>query len=146
MRRSGFCHLWEVSFLVAVLVVSVPSMAGPVDGTIPGPVPARIIIVKARIWLDQEVETRVRLDGVDAPELRGKCAQETRLASQARDFIAGLGGGSGAEVLLLGIDYGKFARRVVARVETLDGVDYSTALIETGLGRPYDGRRRRSWC
>jgi len=143
-----------MALLAAVLVVCAPSTASPVDGVIPGPVPARVlrvidgdtIIVKARIWLDQEVETRVRLDGVDAPEMKGKCPQESRLAARARNFIAGLGGGPEAEVRLLGIDYGKFARRVVARVETLDGIDYSTALIEIGLGRPYDGRRRRSWC
>lgn len=143
-----------MALLAAVLVACAASTARPVDGVIPGPIPARVIrvidgdtiIVKARIWLDQEVETRVRLDGVDAPELKGKCVEETRLAARARNFIAGLGGGPEAEVRLLNIDYGKFARRVVARVETLDGVDYSAALIERGLGRPYDGRRRRSWC
>ena len=39
----------------------------------------------------------------------------------------------------------KYAGRVVARVETPDGEDFSRSLLRAGLGRPYDGRRR-PWC
>ena len=45
------------------------------------------IVVRARIWLGQEVETRVRLAGADAPELNGGCEVERRLARRARDFV-----------------------------------------------------------
>ena len=44
------------------------------------------------------------------------------------------------------VRYGKFAGRVIARVETLDGADLGQGLIAAGLARPYDGRRRISWC
>ncbi len=55
---------------------------------LPGPVPGRVIAVidadtlavAARIWLGQDVEVRVRLAGVDAPELRGACPHERVLA------------------------------------------------------------------
>ncbi len=63
--------------------------------TIPGPIPAtdlRIIdgdtiVVRARIWLGQDLDTLVRLDGVDAPELKERCPYENRLALKARAFI-----------------------------------------------------------
>lgn len=35
--------------------------------------------------------------------------------------------------------------RTLARVY-LDGRDLADLLIEAGLGRPYDGGRRASWC
>lgn len=117
-----------------------------------GPVPARLVqvvdgdtlLVIARIWLGHQVKTRVRLAGVDAPEIRGRCLLERRLAKQARAHaVALLGDG---QVTLRDIRFGKYAGRVVARVETLDGVDLGTELVRAGLGRPYGGGRRQGWC
>jgi len=56
----------------------------PAAERLPGPVLARVMTildgdtleVQARIWLGQAVTTRVRLDGIDAPELIGKCGAE----------------------------------------------------------------------
>jgi len=129
----------------------IPRAAGK-EKTLPGPVPAQVvsvvdgdtILVRARIWLGQVVETRVRLQGVDAPEIKGKCEAERRLVARARDFaIQKMGDG---RVLLVDVEYGKYAGRVVARIHTPDGADLSTALVTAGLGRPYAGGRRRSWC
>ena len=105
--------------------------------------------VRVRIWLDQDVATRVRLDGIDAPELRGRCEQERALARRAADFVAGKvmsEAGAGTLVRLHEVRYGKYARRVVARVEMEDGEDLAQALLDAGLARPYDGGRRASWC
>ena len=120
--------------------------------TIPGPIPATVlhiidgdtIIVRARIWLGQDLDTQVRLDGVDAPELKGKCPYENRLAIKARNFILSLA--SGGKVSLQDIQYGKYAGCVVARVLSPGGEDFSDALLRTGLGRVYHGRRRKFWC
>ncbi len=102
------------------------------------------IAVSARIWLGQRVETLVRLDGADAPELRGKCAGERQLAKRAKDFVAAfLGNGA---VILRDIQYGKFAGRVVSRIFALDGRDLAEALIARGLAHSYAGGRRRNWC
>ena len=120
--------------------------------TIPGPIPATVlriidgdtIVVRARIWLGQDLETLVRLDGVDAPELKGRCPYENRLALKARAFIqTRIADG---KVSLQDIQYGKYAGRVVARVRTPGGEDLSDALLRAGLGRSYSGRRRASWC
>lgn len=130
----------------------VPVGAPGVSDFLPGPIPARVlsvidgdtIVVRARIWLGQGVETQVRLDGVDTPELRGKCERERRLARKARDFIVSQT--AEGRVVLRNIQYGKYAGRVVARVQTLDGEDFSQALLKAGLGKPYNGGRRGSWC
>ena len=121
--------------------------------------------VRARIWLGQDLAIYVRLAGVDAPETRGACARERELAQRAQDFVASHlalgrdpGGGPGGDpggdpgkdkepsVQLREVRYGKYARRVVARVETEAGLDLSAALLAAGLAQPYDGGRRPSWC
>ncbi len=120
--------------------------------SVPGPVPATVLrvidgdtlVVRARIWIGQEIEIKVRLAGVDAPELRGKCERERVLARRARDLVAA--SIADGEVSLHGVQYGKFAGRVLARVETSAGVDLRTALLDAGLGRPYRGKRRQGWC
>ncbi len=120
--------------------------------SVPGPVPAKVLrvidgdtlMVRARIWIGQEIEIKVRLAGVDAPELRGKCESERILARQARELVAARI--ADGEVSLHAVQYGKFAGRVLATVETSAGIDLGTALLDAGLGRPYRGRRRQSWC
>lgn len=130
----------------------VPATGGQAAERIPGPVIASVVkvidgdtlVVRARIWLGQDVETRVRLQGVDTPELAGACERERLLALRARDFIRLKIGD--AKVVMRDIRYGKYAGRVIARILTADGEDSSAALIEAGLGRPYHGGRRASWC
>ncbi|MDP6603929.1 MAG: thermonuclease family protein [Rhodospirillales bacterium] len=128
-----------------------PAFASPPD-TIDGPILATVlriidgdtIMVSARIWLGQRIETQVRLDGADAPEIRGRCAHERDLAVRARAFaVARLGGRT---VRLRDIRFGKYAGRVVARVELAAGRDFAQDLIAAGLARPYGGGARISWC
>ncbi len=119
---------------------------------VPGPIPAQVlrvidgdtIVVRARIWLGQGIDTQVRLDGVDAPEMNGKCESERRLAIKARNLIVSMT--AGGIVVHRRIHYGKNAGRVVARVYSRDDKDFSKALLQAGLGRLYKGRRRASWC
>jgi endonuclease YncB( thermonuclease family) len=117
-----------------------------------GPVPARVvhvvdgdtIVVRARIWLGQEVETSVRLVGADAPELRARCDAERRKAEEARDFLkARLDGKS---VFLKDVLNDKYGGRVLAEVEDETGQNLSRLLLEKGLARPYGGGHRASWC
>jgi endonuclease YncB( thermonuclease family) len=145
--------LTRIAALLALSAgLTLPLGVKGVGEIIPGPIPAEVvgvvdgdtIVVRARIWLGQDVETRIRLDGVDAPEFKGKCEGERRLAVEARALVAALA--AGGRVVLRNIQYGKYAGRVVARVETPDGGDFSDALLKAGLGRHYDGRRRTSGC
>ena len=146
-------RLGKISALFALLAVSVVPLGEPgLAEVVPGPIPAMVlrvidgdtIVVRARIWLGQNIDIQVRLDGVDAPEINGKCENERRLAIKARNFIVSMT--AGGVVVLRQIHYGKYAGRVVARVYSRDDKDFSKGLLHAGLGRAYKGRRRASWC
>jgi endonuclease YncB( thermonuclease family) len=142
----------SITAILLLAGMTIPGVAPGLTELVPGPVQARVlrvidgdtIVVRARIWLGQDIDTQVRLDGVDAPEIKGKCERERRLAVRARDLI--LARSAGGMVILSEIHYGKYAGRVVARVRPPGGGDFSTALVEAGLGRAYEGGRRESWC
>jgi endonuclease YncB( thermonuclease family) len=145
MARGSIIML---SLLAAVLA------AGPLAAKerLPGPVPAQVLAVvdgdtlevRARIWLGQDIVTRVRLAGIDTPEARSDCSRERRLAAAATAFVQAQVEAPG--VRLRDITYGKYAGRVLARVETAQGQDLGAALVRAGLARPYAGGRRAPWC
>ncbi len=150
---SRFPHCIAASLAAcAVAAIIMPSEAASGRTELPGPVPARVlrvidgdtIVVRARVWIDQQIEIRVRLGGVDTPELRGRCDFETTLARRARALVAAKVGDR--DIKLSRIRYGKFAGRVVARVELASGEDLGAVLMAAGLGRPYNGAGRKSWC
>lgn len=85
----------------------------------------------------------VRIVGIDAPELRGACQREVRLARQARDRMAVLVR-HGVVLELRGSDR---YRRQLAVVRDRQGRDLARIMIAEGLARPYTGRgRREGWC
>ena len=100
------------------------------------------ITVEARIWPGMTWKGRVRVRGVDTPEIRGKCAAEKAAAIAARDFVRDAVGDA---VILAGVEHGKYAGRVVADVVLADGRNLAAVLIAAGYA-PYEGGRRRGWC
>ena len=85
----------------------------------------------------------VRLLGVDAPEIRGKCESEKQAARRAKEFtVAALR--SAKSIELKNIQRGKYFR-ILADVY-VDGVNLSDALIRQKHARPYDGGKRSGWC
>lgn len=119
-------------------------IAGPVPATVLSVIDGDTLEVRARIWLGQDVVTRVRLDGIDTPERRGKCDEERALAAQAKAFVETAIGSN--QITLSQIQYGKYAGRVVADVVLRDGTHLGNALVRAGLARAYAGRKRSSWC
>lgn len=120
----------------------------------PGPVPveqARVIDgdtmeVVALIWLDQRVTTRVRLEGIDTPEKRSKCAAE-REAAEAATKLANDWLERHKPVVLRDLSHDKYGRRVVGRVQSADGSsDLGESLLARGLARRYDGGTKQPWC
>lgn len=138
--------------LVTLAAAALPTAVVGAGEVLQGPISAHVlkvidgdtIAVRARVWLGQDVEIRVRLSGIDAPELRGGCAGERLLAVRARALVAALT--TGGAVTLTDVRYGKFAGRVVARVATPAGKDLGAALMQAGLARSYNGGGRASWC
>jgi endonuclease YncB( thermonuclease family) len=119
------------------------ALAGPVAANVERVVDGDTIEVKGAIWLGQSLIIRVRIDGVDAPELEARCAEERKLALAARDFL--LRRLQSAPVKLTHVVYDKYGGRVRADVADATG-DIGHALLEAGLARPYHGERRESWC
>lgn len=134
---------------LTLLIVAFPTIAAE---TVPGPVPASYVdaydgdtfTVRCTIWPGHIVETRVRPAGVDTPEIRGQCPREKHLARRAREATHRLLS-QARRIALHDVRQGKYAGRVIARVR-VDGAWLSELLIESGLGRPYDGGTRGGWC
>jgi endonuclease YncB( thermonuclease family) len=117
---------------------------GPVAAEVLRVIDGDTIEVRAHIWLGQEVTTLVRLGGIDAPELKGKCESERAAARRAKARIEEKL--RGREVTLRDIRFEKYAGRVMSKVETEKGEDLGTALTREGYVRSYHGAKRAGWC
>lgn len=91
------------------------------------------------------VET-VRLAGVNAPESKGKCEAERKLAQEAKLYVEGRLRGETFEVVTRGQESEKFGR-TLADIE-VGGLSLSQELIRRGLADPYHGEKRDPdrWC
>ncbi len=143
-RIAAAIAAWALAVGVVAAAFAGETLSGPVPARVLGVIDGDTVVVRARVWLGQDIEVRVRLDGIDAPEIKGRCPRERALALQARALVAGKL--EGRTITLTDIQYGKFAGRVLARVATEGGEDLSRALLKAGLARPYRGGRRLSWC
>ena len=85
----------------------------------------------------------IRVLGVDAPEIRGKCKSEKQAARRAKQFsVAKLR--SAKKIELRDIQRGKYFR-ILANVY-LDGQSLAEALIQAEHARAYNGGTRAGWC
>lgn len=85
---------------------------------------------------------RVRIMGLDAPEMEGRCPAEKEAARRARARMAELVAG-GVTLRPHGRDR---YRRLLAVVQDSRGRDVAALMIREGLARPYGGERRQGWC
>ena len=85
----------------------------------------------------------IRLNGVDTPEIRGKCEYEKDLALKARDFVRNKLANA-KEIKLTKLQRGKYFR-VVADV-MIDGVSLEKELLENKLAYKYTGGKKSNWC
>lgn len=94
---------------------------------------------------DINVDVRVRIANIDAPEIHGRCEFETMLAHRARDRLAELLP-IGESVDLTDIRDDKYLGRIDANVFDVAGNNVGKILIKEKLGRAYNGGRRTGWC
>ena len=85
----------------------------------------------------------IRVNGIDTPEIRGKCQYEKDLALKARDFVR-VKLANAKEIKLTNLQRGKYFR-VVASV-LVDGVSLEQELLDNKLAYRYDGGKKLSWC
>ena len=99
---------------------------------------------RVRVWPGLDVETKVRLRGIDAAELHARCAEELSQAEAARATLQTILAEGSVTISRVGID--KYGGRVDALAATRATTDVSAAMLAGGWARPYDGRKRKSWC
>ncbi len=99
---------------------------------------------RVRVWPGLDVDTKVRLRGIDAPELHARCSEEKVKAEAARTALETILADGGVAVWRVGVD--KYGGRVDALVSTRSTADVSAALLNGGFARSYNGGRRGTWC
>jgi endonuclease YncB( thermonuclease family) len=101
---------------------------------------------EARVHLSPSVEptTRIRLRGIDAPELKASCPEELQMAQAATGVLRGLLGQGDVAIFNIGPD--KYGGRVVADVATKRTSNVSMAMLAAGHARSYGGGHRSGWC
>lgn len=87
---------------------------------------------------------RIRILGLDAPEMHGRCQSETSAAFGARDRLVRLLDGARTVEIIPSRRHDRY-RRILARI-LIDGRDVAEILVGEGLARPYNGGRRQGWC
>ena len=85
----------------------------------------------------------IRINGIDTPELRGKCDKGKQLARLAKQFTVGRLRAA-KSVVLKDIKRGKYFR-LIADVY-VDGVNLGLQLIEQGHAVKYVGKTKKTWC
>ncbi|MFZ2069784.1 MAG: thermonuclease family protein [Xanthobacteraceae bacterium] len=99
---------------------------------------------RVRVWPGLDVDTHVRLRGIDAAELHARCADELAKAQAARAALQAILDQGDVTVTRVGID--KYGGRIDAVVATRGTADVSAAMLAGGFARAYNGRKRGSWC
>ncbi|WP_026301149.1 thermonuclease family protein [Colwellia piezophila] len=85
----------------------------------------------------------IRINGIDTPELRGKCDKEKQLARKAKQFtVEHLR--AAKNITLNNIKRGKYFR-LIADVY-VDGVSLGELLLKQGHAIRYDGETKKNWC
>jgi endonuclease YncB( thermonuclease family) len=130
--------------LLGVGALAQDRLAGPIPAQVVRVVDGDTILVRAHIWLGQEVETSVRMTGIDTPEIKARCEAERVKAEAARTFL--ISRVEGTIVQLRDVLTDKYGGRVRALVFDAKGSDLSAELIKAGLARSYDGGKRQPWC
>ena len=89
-------------------------------------------------------DIRVRVNGIDTPEIKGKCKKEKYEAQQARDMVADILKGA-EKITLKNMKRGKYFR--IAADVIVDGENLADVLIEAGMAIKYNGgKKTHKWC
>jgi endonuclease YncB( thermonuclease family) len=99
---------------------------------------------RVHLWPGLEITTRVRLRGIDAPEMKARCGDERAQAEAARNALGAIL--DQGEVGIARVTLDKYGGRVLAEAFTQATPDVAAALIGSGAVRRYSGGRRDGWC
>jgi len=86
---------------------------------------------------------KIRLLGIDTPEIRTKNKKEKEMGYMARDYVRSLV--LGKNVYFKSEKKGKFGRYLATIYLELHTETLNELLIKTGFARKYDGGKRKPW-
>ncbi len=146
------CNLFLLGLLLAPLATGHGTRAQAASGVLAGPVEARVLrlidgdtfVAEAFVWPGHSVTVSVRIRGIDAPEMRGRCEAEKAAARAARTMLGRLLGQR--RVLVRNIGGDKYYGRVVADVTSAKGSDVAGAMLRLGMAKVYRGKTRQKTC
>jgi len=86
----------------------------------------------------------IRVNGIDTPEIKGKCEKEKYDAQQAKEMVADILKDA-EQITLKNMERGKYFR--IAADVFVDGESLADMLIEAGMAVRYDGgKKTHKWC
>src|SRR3954466_14992994 len=111
-----------------------PPPVMPASQTMLGSHPAEVLRVldgdtfeaRVRVWPGMEITTKVRLRGIDAPELKARCPEERSKAEAAREGLRAML--DEADIAITRVSLDKYGGRVVASAATRATADVSEAM------------------
>ena len=99
---------------------------------------------RVHLWPGLNITTRVRLRGIDAPELNARCMEERIKAEAARDALKMML--DRGEVGIIRVSLDKYGGRVLADASAYAIPDVAASLLNAGYVRRYNGAGRETWC
>jgi micrococcal nuclease len=85
----------------------------------------------------------IRVNGIDTPEIKGKCDKEKYDAQQAKEMVADILKDA-EQITLKNMERGKYFR--IAADVIVDGENLADLLIEAGMAVRYDGgKKTKNW-
>lgn len=143
-RTASFLPIVCLALAAGLTAARAEIVAGPVEALVVRVIDGDTFEADARVWPGHTVRVAVRIRGVDAPEMRSRCAAEKRAALRAREALVRLIGERPVRVSNVGGD--KYYGRVLADVTNADGVGVAPALLGLAVVRVYDGGARVPFC
>ena len=152
--RVCFCKcdfVWL--FAIALLVIfgniasasTVKDTLGPYKAAYVENYDGDTITMQVATWHNQITVAKLRLYGVDTPEIKGGCAESQLLAKSAKKFTSkALSEAKTIRILVLAVDsFGRYVSRIVID----DEKELSVMLLDAGLAKPYtDLKKKPKWC
>jgi endonuclease YncB( thermonuclease family) len=98
---------------------------------------------RVHVWPGLDITTKVRLRGVDAPELKARCPAERAMAEAARDALRDMLAEGAVGIAAVTPENTAAAS---SPTPTRSVASVSAELRAKGLARSYGGGSRRGWC
>lgn len=121
------------------------SRYGPYTANVLRIIDGDTIELSVHLWPGLTQQVKLRVNGINTPEKRGKISDCERKAGQEATTFTQRWLKDASTVTIYDIRRGKYAGRVIGELKK-GNIDLSDALINAGHAKPYTGGKRQPWC